>query len=273
MGLLLGCSEDPPSREDAVRFIGDRCDTQVGRLTRLPVPRDVFRLSGVAGAAFHTISGTLGQLKAEGLPAMDDPAVQRYLDGALAANNAMADVARQAGFEDVDAVERALREAEDAGDDLDAAVDRLDLPDRCGRKAWGGSLFARAGNIADAERELMAPTGNVVDDVTTWCARYRRTLGRATSPGELEADRAWAFTVRHGVTLFGERLDLLDPPNTQQAAYDALRSAVADAAEALEPAETYAIDGDEERLQAVVEETQRQLRRVDALVRSLGVDC
>ena len=255
-------------------MIEERCNRQSGELTRLPAPDSVFTLSNIAHDAFLILGDGLAELDVEGLSAMDDDrAIQRYLRGVIAANNAMAEVSRTAGFEQLDALRDAVDGAEGAGDDLDAAAEALGLPHLCGARAWGGPLFAEAAEVADGEEEAMAPTDDLVEDVTTYCQRWNRSLRRAPEPGGPSADRAWAFSVGHAIGLLGDRLAGLDPPNAQQAAFDGLTEAVADTAEVLAPSETYAIDGEDEKLDALVEEAQGGVNRVNALLRSLSSRC
>jgi hypothetical protein len=272
-GTVAGCSPDPPDREGAVEVLREVCVQQAPQIAELDRPADLFELEGVAYAAFRIFSSSGGELLADGLDGVDDTAVQRYLRGARTANDAASELARAAAFEDVPGMYETLGAAGEAMEHLDAAARRLGLPRRCGGRAWGAAFFRHAAEVTATESDAMAPTGDYVTDLTTYCGRYRRSVDSATDPSDLSTNRSYTFKLGHTIERLHDRVESLDPPGRLRPRHRDLLDVLDEAATTLVPSERLAVDGDEARLQLIVDRTRANVRTIDDRLDGLGADC
>jgi hypothetical protein len=272
-GTAAACSSDPPDREGAVEVLREVCDAQAPLITALDRPTDVFELEGVAYAAFRIFSSSGGEIQGDGLDGVEDNAVQRYLEAARTANEAASELARAAGFEDVPGMYGTLGPASEAMERLDASADRLGLPARCGGRAWGAAFFRHAAEVTAAESDAMAPTGNYVADLTTYCGRYRRSVDSAIEPTDLSTNRSYTFKLQHTIERLHGRVDALDPPGRLRARHRDLLDVLDEAATTLVPSERLAVDGDEAALQLIVDRTKANVRIIGDRLDGLGADC
>src|SRR5687768_3242964 len=102
--VAVACTPDAPTHDAAVGVIEDVCAEQRAALGEIGLPTDVFALAEVADQAFHVATEGISRLAVEGLPAVDDERIQRYVRAATGMNNALAELSRQAELEDVDAM-------------------------------------------------------------------------------------------------------------------------------------------------------------------------
>lgn len=272
--MLVGCSPDPPSHDKAVAVIAELCTDKTVAMATIGLPTDVFALSEVARQAFEMASGGISELDSEGLPAMDDDApIQRYLRGAIAMNNALAELSREASFEEVAGMDGALAAADAAGTELDGAATELGLGSACGGAAWRGRVLDDARTVIGIERELMTPTGNYVVDVSTACTRYDRRVGLAPEGDSFDGARRRALVIRHATQQFGQRLGVLTPTPELAEAHVALIAELADVTSALQPSETLAIDEEEQELLELAARADEKLDVIDGQLARIGADC
>jgi hypothetical protein len=146
-----GCGDDPPpDPEDAVRALEIECQRQLGQVEAVAQPETVAELEQSSGQAFGVMRATRDDLDEDRLRELEDEAaLQRYLEAADGAIGAMSEVSLASGQEDTERLTDALERAESHRTVLDEAAADLELPDRCGAQAWGGTLFDRAGELAD----------------------------------------------------------------------------------------------------------------------------
>jgi hypothetical protein len=274
VGLLVAaCTSDPPSPEDAVGILRTECQRQVGQVEALDEPETIFELETVAGRAFGILSATQGEFDARDLWAVDEPDVERYMRAGNELTNSMSELSLAAGYQDVERARAALDRTGPAQDDIDDATAELGLPEFCGARAWGGTLFERAGTVADDEVRLLEPSGDYLNDVGRYCSRYRRSADAATQPGNPVEDRRYAWSFGHSLALLRDRLDRLDPPAEHSATHDRLLEVLEEAATALEDSEALAIAEQDDELRRLVERTQARVAEVDQLLAELGADC